>query len=202
MIEQVGLRICTKCMEPRVRFYKNKHRPDGLDVWCVECRTSYNEIYRARIEIPIKVQNPEIAGHAYCCSCKQLKSMSEFHKNKSRKGGYALQCKTCSKRYVHTGYKKNIRYIATKKEIILEFGGGCCRCGYNEFLSALGFHHVNPTEKEYSPGDIIRKGNIERSFAEINKCVLLCTNCHSSLESGEWNGEFIKRNGLGYLLKV
>ena len=157
--------------------------------------------------VNIRKQRLTVPEHAHCWSCKLLKPISEFYKNRNKASGVSFQCKDCIKiekkeYYRRVGYKKNTRYITIKEEIILEFGGGCCRCGYNEFMSALEFHHVDPSGKEYNPGDIIRKGNRERVFAEIDKCTLLCSNCHSSFEAGEWVGEFIKRDGLGYSLNL
>lgn len=39
-------------------------------------------------------------------------------------------------------------------------GGKCCVCGYNKYLGALEFHHLNPNEKDFG---ISNKG-YTRSF--------------------------------------
>jgi hypothetical protein len=46
-------------------------------------------------------------------------------------------------------------------------------------MSALDFHHINPDEKEFEID--IRKfsnTNLEDLQKEIDKCILLCANCH------------------------
>lgn len=60
------------------------------------------------------------------------------------------------------------------------YGSACGRCGYNECFSALEFHHPNPEEKhpEYTPCELIRIRDLEKIYPELDKCVLLCANCH------------------------
>lgn len=60
---------------------------------------------------------------------------------------------------------------------------GCSICGYIKCLPALEFHHVNPEDKKFGikTWDIITRN--EDSFVnEINKCILLCANCHREIE--------------------
>jgi hypothetical protein len=69
----------------------------------------------------------------------------------------------------------------------VEYAGGCCQlCGYNRCLAALEFHHINPEEKEYVPTQLLNC-KWERIVLEINKCILLCANCHREVtyEYGE-----------------
>ena len=57
-------------------------------------------------------------------------------------------------------------------------GGGCEECGYNRCLDALEFHHTNSAKKDFS---ISRKGytrSWEKVEKELDKCVMLCANCH------------------------
>jgi|SRR5882672_4781010 len=61
----------------------------------------------------------------------------------------------------------------------LRDGKTCVRCGWNEHPEILQFHHKNPEEKEFdfSKGSI---GNfsLKRIQKEVDKCELLCPNCH------------------------
>lgn len=60
-------------------------------------------------------------------------------------------------------------------------GGKCERCGYNKYRGALEFHHKDPTQKDpYG----LRAYNSERLFAEVDKCMLLCANCHREIHAG------------------
>lgn len=57
-------------------------------------------------------------------------------------------------------------------------GGKCMRCGYFKYPELLEFHHRDPAQKKF---DISKKGHCrswERVKAEIEKCNLLCANCH------------------------
>lgn len=67
---------------------------------------------------------------------------------------------------------------------MVEYKGGACQlCGYARSLRALDFHHVDPTTKQFSIA-----GSHNRSWdslrAELDKCLLVCSNCHGELEGG------------------
>jgi hypothetical protein len=84
----------------------------------------------------------------------------------------------------------------------VEQAGGCCqKCGYKEFISALDFHHINRHEKEYHPTYVIINNDHKKAARELDKCVLLCANCHRGYEAGHWKAEFVKRDGLGWTIK-
>ncbi|HTA36256.1 MAG TPA: helix-turn-helix domain-containing protein, partial [Solirubrobacteraceae bacterium] len=71
------------------------------------------------------------------------------------------------------------------KEILVEEAGGACRlCGYARCLAALEFHHVAPSDKQFSLSQRGVARSIERARAEAGKCVLLCANCHAEVEAG------------------
>ncbi len=71
-----------------------------------------------------------------------------------------------------------------KQRLVEEAGGKCKACGYDRYLGALQFHHLDPSTKSFS---LSRRG-CTRAFAELKaeaaKCVLLCANCHAEVESG------------------
>lgn len=60
---------------------------------------------------------------------------------------------------------------------------GCAICGYNKCSSALDFHHVNPADKKYNI-NLYRIPNKDL-IDELNKCILLCKNCHCEIEEKE-----------------
>lgn len=61
---------------------------------------------------------------------------------------------------------------------------GCIVCGENE-LCTLDFHHLNPEDKEYNIGTMIVRGmSWENILLEIEKCIVLCSNCHRKLHAG------------------
>jgi len=56
-------------------------------------------------------------------------------------------------------------------------GGECSYCGYNKSVSALHFHHLNPSEKDFSLSGM-KTRVFDKIKIELDKCVLLCSNCH------------------------
>ena len=71
-----------------------------------------------------------------------------------------------------------IKRRAIKKALIKYAGGKCQKCGYNSCLRALEFHHLDPTQKDFGISKTITK-NIQTLKLEVDKCVLLCSNCHA-----------------------
>lgn len=56
--------------------------------------------------------------------------------------------------------------------------GGCRRCGETD-PRCLDYHHSSPEDKSASIGDMITHGHGRESLREeMNKCVILCSNCH------------------------
>ena len=64
-----------------------------------------------------------------------------------------------------------------KRRAVESFGGKCCLCGYNKCINALEFHHVDG-KKENPPSYVIGRWSWERAKKELEKCILVCANCH------------------------
>lgn len=109
-----------------------------------------------------------------CSDCKQEKTILEFYvKGKNR---IQSKCKTC-----HNKYCVN-RWIERKNKAIEYKGGKCQRCSYDKFYGALEFHHINPNEKDFDWGKL-RKTSWDKITKELDKCVLLCSNCHREVHN-------------------
>jgi len=66
------------------------------------------------------------------------------------------------------------------KQKLVEYKGGCCeKCGYNKCLGALDFHHKNPLEKDFGIGGVTK--SFEKMKKEVDKCILVCANCHREI---------------------
>ena len=73
-------------------------------------------------------------------------------------------------------------------KMALEYGGGKCdRCDYDKCSRALEFHHIDPSTKLFSISQDGKTRAWETVKSEIDKCVLLCANCHRELHDGIWS---------------
>jgi transposase-like protein len=71
------------------------------------------------------------------------------------------------------------------KEILVAEAGGCCViCGYSRYVGALQFHHVDPREKSFSVSERGLARSLESARKEVQKCALLCANCHAEVGAG------------------
>lgn len=70
----------------------------------------------------------------------------------------------------------------TKIKLIEYKGGKCEICGYNRCNRALEFHHKNPSEKDFTISG--RSLSFDRLKDEVDKCLLVCSNCHSEIHDG------------------
>jgi hypothetical protein len=59
-----------------------------------------------------------------------------------------------------------------------------CICGESNSC-CLSFHHKNGDKKGNISDMVNRAYSIKRIQAEIDKCIVLCLNCHTKLHNGE-----------------
>lgn len=87
---------------------------------------------------------------------------------------------------------KNITkfYQQRKQRIVYAMGGQCALCGYNKNIQALEMHHINPDEKEFTFSKTQEYHNWEELSKEMQKCVLLCANCHREVHYPQDGEEF------------
>ena len=101
----------------------------------------------------------------------------EYHLcNNNLKGKQTRFCSTNCKQKFHT--INNRRKI--KQKAVDYKGGKCEKCGYNKSLRALTFHHRE--NKEFGIAKYGHTRSWKRVKAELDKCDLLCHNCHMELE--------------------
>lgn len=112
----------------------------------------------------------------FCIICGIEKSEENTYK-KSQKNYKCLSsyCKKCFSKYSIN------RWVEKKKKFIKYKGGKCLICEYNSFYGALEFHHLDPKEKEFD-WKKLRLFSEKRIKKELDKCILLCSNCHRELE--------------------
>ena len=72
----------------------------------------------------------------------------------------------------------------TKAKLVEEAGGQCVLFGYNRHQSALHFHHLDPSQKQFHLAESGVTRSIESLRREVAKCALVCSNCHAEVEVG------------------
>ena len=107
----------------------------------------------------------------FCADCKVTLNESNAYERKSRKSGFQSYCRTCFNKRVKQ------RWIERKHKAINYLGGKCQECGYNKCVAALEFHHLDPSTKEAN-WNKIRLWEWKKIEEELDKCSLLCANCH------------------------
>lgn len=70
----------------------------------------------------------------------------------------------------------------TKLKLVEYKGGKCKNCGYNKCPEALTFHHLDPSQKDFTISG--KSWSFERLQKEVDKCILVCANCHIEVHAG------------------
>ena len=108
-----------------------------------------------------------------------------------KKDGEKYICKVCGKEVIHSKKHRNVGNICSscrqrmyqtnnKKKAVEDLGGKCQICGYNKCIEALDFHHINPKDKTFNIATKMGM-SFEKLKPELDKCILLCSNCHREL---------------------
>ena len=70
------------------------------------------------------------------------------------------------------------RWNDIKLKAIEYKGGVCVQCNQSFPYPAMQFHHIDPSSKDVS-WTKLRLRSWDKITFELDKCVLLCANCHS-----------------------
>lgn len=127
-----------------------------------------------------------------CGKCLLVLPISAFGNNRSKSDGKQNYCRSCRKQYLKQHYDNNkLQYYnrtrdnqTRLRQLIQEHKSNlsCSICGFNANPIALDFHHPDEN-KEANIADIVKtKGwGWTKILHEINKCIVLCANCHRIL---------------------
>lgn len=154
-------------MEEEIYFWDNGAKRKAKKISCKKCG----------IEWLIRKDRKH---SGFCRKCKiEGEKNPQFGKIPYNKG---------KGKYGKTGWTKGKR-IERKKEWIKYKGNICEICGkYNLPISCLVFHHKDPEDKLFSIQSIFTDINYEKKRKEIkeeiDKCMLVCKNCHSIIHYG------------------
>lgn len=151
---------CSSC-----RYQKNKKNcPEchqKMDNYALICRNCADKAKRAKTKTCTYCykSEPDVIFH--------IQTRKENGKKYLYRDSMCIQC-----RNEYTVLKRR----ATKAKCIEYKGGACHDCGLIDIQEVYDFHHIDPAEKEINIGSSSR--DFEQLKIELDKCVLLCANCH------------------------
>lgn len=173
---------------------------NGKTYWLCECEEchSQKEIQGTHLrnltcgKCHCQTQKNKLSKSKICPLCG--KEFFPLERGQSRKF-----CFDCSPSYTREmGKSQNITAIrrALKKHLVEYKGGKCEICGYNNCISALQFHHLHPEEKDFTIADNLHLNNfdIKKYYQEVDKCILVCANCHAEIHEKEYSDGQLMRS--------
>jgi len=122
------------------------------------------------------ISNPYLLNmeNKICSGCGIEKPKDDFYTRPNRKTQTHSMCKKCFNNYCSD------RWIQKKIDSIKYKGSECVDCGLkypDEPYVIFDFHHTNPKNKDVDWGKLRLKAP-NKIYEEIDKCDLLCSNCH------------------------
>jgi hypothetical protein len=110
-----------------------------------------------------------------CTKCGIEKEIEAFYTLKNgRKHSNCIKCQRI----------KNKQKPREIKRRCIEYKGCKCQiCGYSTYQGSLDFHHLDSDEKKFSIGHRHMR-NFENLIPELDKCILVCKNCHCEIHAG------------------
>lgn len=155
----------------------------------------YNEKAKKRKERYFKkvYDNASLIGCA--CGCGTIiKSKDRYGRDKRYVSGHNNRIykdptqykREWNHRNRETRYRYKVKYLHNRRaHLIKTLGGKCvvCLIKYNGNNACIfDFHHRDPSEKEFSINmSTLSRKSLKDVLKELNKCSLLCSNCHRLL---------------------
>lgn len=124
-----------------------------------------------------QIRNIAQNGTKFCTRCSQHLPASAFY---LQRAGTQLTnyCKSCANKQTVE------RQQALKRKCVDYKGGKCEQCGYSKYIGALEFHHLDRNGKDFNLSHS-RSTTFEKVKSELDKCTLICANCHRELHAIE-----------------
>jgi 5-methylcytosine-specific restriction endonuclease McrA len=139
-----------------------------------------------------------------CTKCNKVKLLSEFNKNASKPLGVQVHCRECTKKHSKFKYETDPHYreiinahnkknfLDTRVWIISYLKEHpCVICGESDVV-VLEFDHLDPSDKKTDISSLTTY-SISTIKKEIEKCQVLCGNCHRRKTAKQFG--WLKSNG-------
>jgi len=117
--------------------------------------------------------------HSQCKVCYQLHRQNYYVEHYEKyKEQYLLRAKTRREK-LRQEYRENmLRYLANKE---------CQHCGEKD-IRVLELDHINPAKKLFTISQAVKLGfSWEEVLLEIEKCRILCANCHKKITAQQFS---------------
>jgi len=129
-----------------------------------------------------------------CRKCLEQKPLDFFAWRSEKKGKKGTICRDChavlrKEHYAANRDKYIAKAVKLKQKVqafVTEYKSsrGCCCCPEKEPI-CLDFHHLDPAVKDKAIAFLVRSGlSVRTLMKEIDKCVVICSNCHRKLHKG------------------
>lgn len=131
-----------------------------------------------------------------CNHCGKHKDEEEFNWRFKSLGIRHKTCRDCMHGFNKTYFEGNakerhLQQVRERKELARSYARDfiynyllfhpCSQCGESD-VRVLEFHHTDTSGKDMAVGAMVSSGfSVERIQAEIDKCVVLCANCHRKI---------------------
>ena len=115
-------------------------------------------------------------------------------------GGSRQFCFECVPEGLDSGQRTTVKRQSAKKAGVYLLGGKCLKCG-NDKHYLLDFHHLDRATKDGVPSRMLANSKFEEFFLEIQKCALLCSNCHQEFHYLEAKEDMDIETYLGMTLE-
>lgn len=160
--------VCQGCNKNFSEYYEIEGKRIRLihRKYCLEC-SPFNQFKMNKGQNKTK----NIGDKRECAYCNRLLLLDRFNRKGKNNHNHHSYCKQCMLR-INRELKKKFKDNCIKYK-----GGKCEHCGYDKCYAALEFHHIDPTKKDFwiAQGSKIFTYKIK---LELDKCKLLCSNCH------------------------
>jgi hypothetical protein len=208
-------KVCSKCGKEKDinEFHKRSREKDGLYNFCKECVLGHKPQIRNTPPsvVPIFMK--------WCSKCGVIKYQTDFYPDKRARDNLQCHCKDCKiqsmadwvsknpmkhkdngrnwreanpERFheLNTKYQRERAYKFTRN-VFNYFHGYCFICKIDDPIPRMyDCHHVDPLSKFKNVSEMW-KYNWDVVIIEMDKCILLCANCHRKLEAGAYDNDII-----------
>src|SRR5947207_14446937 len=121
-----------------------------------------------------------------CGKCGIEKPLAAFHR---RGAGYQAWCRECRRQYDRQYHSKNVAKRRRQARLrhasfvawfrALKTNTPCADCGGSFHPAAMNWDHLPGTHKIADVGSLVTMHSYGAVMREIQKCELVCANCHA-----------------------